>query len=384
MSWCNGIKTGNQQGGVGPPPKVGGGGGGKGLHVKSASSDSAMNVESGSVVDFRDNGDPVMMSADIQDEREQARRLSTADFGTLAVIGRGAFGEVRLVQMKNSTGTGVTEVYAMKRMLKEAMIMKNQVSHIRAERDLLTGSENPWIVSLHYSFQDERNLYMVLEYLPGGDLMGLLMRENTFPELAARQYVAEIASAIASVHALGYIHRDLKPDNILLDWEGHIKLTDLGLCKKIEHDSLPGPGPVGGDELSMSIHTAEATTRNSVEREKLPAPRHKPTHRERILAYSTVGTPDYVAPEVLSQQGYGMECDWWSLGIILYECLVGYTPFYADEPVTTCRKILRWQHYLEIPDHVAGVVSPECVSFIQALLQEGTTRYVLYVSRAND
>jgi serine/threonine protein kinase len=301
--------------------------------------------------------------------------VSTADFASLAIIGRGAFGEVRLVQMKSSSGSeGKGENYAMKRMLKEAMIMKNQVVHIRAERDLLTGSENPWIVSLHYSFQDERNLYMVLEYLPGGDLMGLLMRENTFPEAAARQYVAEIGSAIAYVHSLGYIHRDLKPDNILLDWEGHIKLTDLGLCKKIEHDSLAGNQGVG-DELS--IHAVEANTRNSLERaEMLPAPRHKPAHRERILAYSTVGTPDYVAPEVLQQKGYGMECDWWSLGIILYECLVGYTPFYADEPVTTCRKILRWQHYFEIPESVVSTISPECVGFMQALLRGGTDRCV--------
>ena len=294
----------------------------------------------------------------------EGKRMSTADFGTMAIIGRGAFGEVRLVQMKG--GQGSTEVFAMKRMLKEAMIMKNQVGHIRAERDLLTGTENPWIVSLQYSFQDERNLYMVLEYLPGGDLMGLLMKENTFPEMATRQYVAEIASAIASVHALGYIHRDLKPDNILMDWEGHIKLTDLGLCKKIEHDSL------GGGEVS--IHAAEAAIGG--ENEPLRCHPTKPTHRERILAYSTVGTPDYVAPEVLLQQGYGMECDWWSLGIILYECLVGYTPFYADEPVTTCRKILRWQHYFEIPDNVASVLSPECVSFMQALLQGGATRCV--------
>lgn len=133
-------------------------------------------------------------------------------------------------------------------MVKENMILKNQVSHIRAERNILTESENPWIVTLFYSFQDAKNLYMVMEYLPGGDLMGLLIKKDTFTERETLQYVAEIATAIASVHALGYIHRDLKPDNMLvtiyiviltisshiiplfrlLDWNGHLKLTDLG------------------------------------------------------------------------------------------------------------------------------------------------------------
>jgi serine/threonine protein kinase len=163
-------------------------------------------------------------------ERDSAKRLSTDDFEPLTIIGRGAFGEVRLVRMRERFSR---EVYAMKSMLKEAMIMKNQVRHIRAERDILTESENPWIVTLYYSFQDERNLYMVMEYLPGGDLMGLLMKEDTFSESATRHYVAELIMAVSSVHALGYIHRDLKPDNILLDWEGHLKLTDLGLCKKV-------------------------------------------------------------------------------------------------------------------------------------------------------
>jgi serine/threonine protein kinase len=103
---------------------------------------------------------------------------------------------------------------AMKSMLKENMILKNQVHHIRAERDILTESENPWIVTLYSSFQDASNLYMVMEFLPGGDLMGMLQKKEIFPEEKTKQYVAEIALAIASVHALGYIHRDLKPDNM--------------------------------------------------------------------------------------------------------------------------------------------------------------------------
>lgn len=139
------------------------------------------------------------------------KKLCRDDFESLAIIGRGAFGEVRLVRMKDHS---TKEIYAMKSMLKENMIIKNQVSHIRAERDILTESENHWIVTLFYSFQDTQNLYMIMEYLPGGDLMGLLIKKDTFTEEETKFYVAEIALAISSVHALGYIHRDLKPDNM--------------------------------------------------------------------------------------------------------------------------------------------------------------------------
>jgi serine/threonine protein kinase len=172
---------------------------------------------------------------------------------------------------------------------------------------------------LHYSFQDQRNLYMVMEYLPGGDLMGLLMKEDTFTEIATRFYVAELIMAVSTVHSLGYIHRDLKPDNVLLDWEGHIKLTDLGLCKKVEHHPNPNPNPSPStstsrlqmQEQAVNIHAAEAkrlmekegasndfasasltgktgaTTATSAGAGHIAG--RKPGHRERALAYSTVG-----------------------------------------------------------------------------------------------
>lgn len=269
----------------------------------------------------------------------------------------------------------------MKSMQKEAMILKNQVGHIRAERDILTESENPWIVTMHYSFQDAKNLYMVMDYLPGGDFMGLLIKQKTFPESAAKHYMCELVMAVSSVHALGYIHRDLKPDNILLDWEGHLKLTDLGLCKKIGK-IVPGHSPCGAMEPPMSVHSADAMkgteTGGDGDAVKKPltavtmSPSRKSTHRDRSLAFSMVGTPDYIAPEVLSQQGYGTGCDWWSLGVILYECLVGYTPFYSSDPVTTCRKILRWQHFLEIPPELK--LSSCCEDFLKCLLCDAKQR----------
>jgi serine/threonine kinase 38 len=190
---------------------------------------------------------------------DQMKRLTINDFEPLAIIGRGAFGEVRLVRRKDDVFQR-NEVYALKSMLKANMISKNQVHHIRAERDILTEAENPWIVTLFYSFQDALYLHMVMEYLPGGDLMGLLIKKDTFTEAETIFYVAEISKAIASVHALGYVHRDLKPDNILLDWNGHIKLIDLGLCKKVEF--VREAGAVSSlsarEEAALNDHIAEA------------------------------------------------------------------------------------------------------------------------------
>lgn len=302
------------------------------------------------------------LQAEADDLRDQRKRLTTEDFEPLALIGKGAFGEVRLVRMRERFSK---EIYAMKSMLKETMLMKNQVGHVRAERDILTEAEDRWIVTLFYSFQDSRNLYMVMEFLPGGDLMGLLMKEDTFPEEATRHYVAELVLAVASVHKLGYIHRDLKPDNVLLDWNGHLKLTDLGLCKKVEHDNV--------DLNVANMHCNDVNCDDNLP-PSISEGSSKPHHRERHLVYSTVGTPDYIAPEVLMQKGYGKDCDWWSLGVIMYECLVGYTPFYADQPVQTCRKILRWQNYLEVPMDVECKLSKECLSFLFSLLSDTTHR----------
>jgi serine/threonine protein kinase len=166
-------------------------------------------------------------------QKESRKKISTSDFESLAVVGRGAFGEVRLVRMPRKDEP--VQIYALKTMKKDMMVLKNQVGHVRAEREALAKAENgnKWLTALHYSFVDDQNLYMVMEFLPGGDLMSLLIKEDTFSESVCRFFMAEAAHAISSVHALGYIHRDIKPDNMLLDARGHLKLTDLGLCKKV-------------------------------------------------------------------------------------------------------------------------------------------------------
>lgn len=168
-------------------------------------------------------------------QKDSRKKVSPSDFESLAVIGRGAFGEVRLVRHASKSKKGEIQIFALKSMKKDMMVMKNQVGHVRAEREALSkaDSDNKWLTALHYSFVDESYLYMVMEFLPGGDLMSLLIKEDTFSESVTRFFMAEAAHAISSIHALGYIHRDIKPDNMLLDSRGHLKLTDMGLCKKV-------------------------------------------------------------------------------------------------------------------------------------------------------
>lgn len=161
----------------------------------------------------------VLEHEEIQIQKETRKRMTVSDFESLVIIGRGAFGEVRLVRRKGKKGDPQTgQIFALKSMKKEMMVLKNQVHHVKAERDALAKADtsNQWLTVLHYSFFDESYLYMTMEFMPGGDLMSLLIKEDTFPEHVTRFFMAEAAQAISSVHALGYIHRDIKPGTFTL------------------------------------------------------------------------------------------------------------------------------------------------------------------------
>lgn len=154
--------------------------------------------------------------------------MTIKDFESIALIGRGAFGEVRVCKYKE---TG--EIFALKKIKKSEMKLKNQILHVRAEKDVLAEANDLWIIGLNYSFQDDDYLYLVMDFLPGGDLMNLFMVKDTLTEDETRFYASELIMAIESVHKMSYIHRDVKPDNVLIDHKGHLKLCDFGLSKKI-------------------------------------------------------------------------------------------------------------------------------------------------------
>ncbi|KAH7929472.1 kinase-like protein [Leucogyrophana mollusca] len=284
--------------------------------------------------------------------RLRRTRLGLDDFRTVKVIGKGAFGEVRLVQ-KTDTG----KIYAMKTLKKEEMLKKDQLAHVRAERDVLAESDSAWVVQLFYSFQDAQTLYLIMEFLPGGDLMTMLIKYDTFSEDVTRFYMAECVLAIEAVHKLGFIHRDIKPDNILIDKDGHIKLSDFGLSTGFhkQHDSSyyqkllesgnAAQSPAAAARNSVMVNAIHLTMTSKDQIATWKANRRK-------LAYSTVGTPDYIAPEIFQQKGYGNECDWWSLGAIMFECLVGYPPFCSESTHETYQKIIQWQYHLLFPDDV--------------------------------
>ncbi|XP_058993755.1 microtubule-associated serine/threonine-protein kinase 2 isoform X8 [Mustela lutreola] len=223
---------------------------------------------------------------------------SEEDFETIKLISNGAYGAVFLVRHKSTR-----QRFAMKKVNKQNLILRNQIQQAFVERDILTFAENPFVVSMFCSFETKRHLCMVMEYVEGGDCATLLKNIGALPVDMVRLYFAETVLALEYLHNYGIVHRDLKPDNLLITSMGHIKLTDFGLSK------------IGLMSLTTNLYEG-----------------HIEKDAREFLDKQVCGTPEYIAPEVILRQGYGKPVDWWAMGIILYEFLVGCVPFFGDTP----------------------------------------------------
>lgn len=248
--------------------------------------------------------------------------VSEKDFNLLKVLGKGSFGKVFLAERKNGAKD---EVYAIKVLKKDVIIQDDDVECTKTEKRVLQiAGEHPFLTNLVCCFQNENNLFFVMEYVNGGDLMFQIQRARRFPEDQARFYAAEISSALTFLHLKGIIYRDLKLDNVLLDRDGHVKLADFGMCKE---------GIAGGQ-----------------------------------LTSTFCGTPDYIAPEILKECDYGASVDWWALGVLMYEMMVGQPPFEADNEEDLFEAILNENILFPDKGSDKGWLSQEAVSILDSFL----------------
>ncbi|CAI2734507.1 unnamed protein product [Schistosoma spindalis] len=354
--------------------------------------------------------------------RMQRAKMDQSMFYRIKHLGVGAFGKVWLVRKKDNN-----QLYAMKLLNKRDVVERRQLAHVQAERDILAEADNEWVVKLFFSFQDSRALYLVMEYIPGGDMMSLLIKKGIFEEPLARFYIAELTLALQSVHAMGFVHRDIKPDNILINREGHIKLTDFGLCTGFRwtHSSkywdldfnIPCSSPsrnrisraktaeppestkLTEDQITKGCKECDEDDVTTIEKEEVGVleqvhnsrqtngkqftalrgvhhdktlERRRNSFANRRCAQSLVGTPNYIAPEILRRQDYGQACDWWSVGVILYEMLVGQPPFLAQTAADTQIRVVQWYNYLKLPGEPR--LKKDASNLIRQLLRDPSDR----------
>lgn len=257
-----------------------------------------------------------------------------SDFTIIKLISNGAYGAVYLVRHKESR-----QRFAMKKIVKNSLMLRNQMEQVFAERDIMSFTDNPFVVTMYCSFETKKHLCLVMEYVEGGDCASLLKNTGPLPADMARFYFAETVLAVEYLHSYGIVHRDLKPDNLLITALGHIKLTDFGLSK------------MGLMSLATNLYEC-----------------YVDTDTKQFSDKQVYGTPEYIAPEVILRQGYGKPVDWWSMGVILYEFLVGCVPFFGETPeelfAHTVNDDIEW------PSEDEWFVQPEAKAIITALLQQ--------------
>ncbi|EAN77913.1 serine/threonine protein kinase [Trypanosoma brucei brucei TREU927] len=301
----------------------------------------------------------------IEHSRGRQKKHTVNEFCVGDAIGRGAFAEVFQCWRPEEPHI----VYAMKKIRKDLIVKRKQSLNVHTERDLLSDAKLrqkrvscPWITDLVVAFQDQDFLYIVTEYCSGGDLISWLIRYDVFPEETARFYFVELVLALNALHKMGYVHRDVKPDNVLIDREGHVKLADFGLSKR---------DPDQAESTSVaddSYLTEDVTVDDDVKK------RFRDKKERKVMFFSTVGSPAYIAPEVLIGRGYDYSCDWWSAGVILYEMIFGYPPFFNDNNTATAKKIIQFKEHLEFPKDQT-TVSKEAIDLISHLIADSKERY---------
>lgn len=244
--------------------------------------------------------------------------ISLHDFRIIKTLGKGSFGKVVLVQHKE-----LKTYYAMKILLKEQLKQTNQILHTKSEREILEKITHPFIIKLIFAFQSPEKLFIVTEYMCGGEIFYHLRKEGKFTEARTRLYVAEIVLALEHLHQNNIIYRDLKPENILLDKQGHIKLTDFGLSKILKSSG----SHYNNNNINNNFHSNSTENNNNISVNNNETSLSSSFASVYSRAYTICGTPEYLAPEILNGKGYDRAVDWWSLGVVAYEMLCGYSPY---------------------------------------------------------
>ena len=289
------------------------------LEIKDVNLKDTKNEKKIPLLELKESTNNLLLEKENDDKKEFqnkqfTHKVTLNDFKILKTLGKGAFGKVLLVHNEE-----LNKYFAMKILKKDFIKQNKQIAHTKVERKILEKIDYPFIAQLFYAFQNKEKLYMITEYMPGGEMFYHLHKEEYFKESKAKFYICEIILAIEHLHKNNIIYRDLKPENILLDENGHIKLTDFGLSKIV----------------------------NDINKDR---------------TYTICGTPEYVAPEVLTGKGYNKSVDWWSLGIVLYEMLCGYSPF------REARERIDIEIYFK-PIHHDNLISDIAFDLISKLIQ---------------